>query len=358
MQADMTLASEVAHALTLGYYSNSAENFSGYVVLQTNAIPSVDDGTISDETTASYLRATFGEDLSGLLLKYDGWETGVEMLEIAQNTAYPGSVKDSIYVSTVGTEELLNDVQTCVSALAGLFGASYDAQALAGNLSSNYQSVLTNAGYNAEDNWDGVDSTVLTNAIVFGLASQCQGDAGTEIANKFADMDEPLLFTTEINANTSLEDLAAWYAAAEAYTVWANDETLNQSFTAVEDYLANPDGIVSKDEVMTQMSNLQSALVTNLTENEGNFEYWTSGQALKDGQSYVSIMQAVDQLSGDYKDSLDSSNLFTEGDVRNQLDNYITAAALMPMIPSNISLGDSCIVVLITNADAQILPKA
>lgn len=240
-------------------------------------------------------------------------------------------------------------------------------------LSPEYKAVLEDAGYSADEKWKDVDSTVLTNAIVFGLASQYTGDGGTNIAEQFYNSDD-LLIGVEINQNTGISELAAWYASAEAYVAWAKDPGLNQSFSKVEQYLAKPEAITNPAEVRTKMAELQTDIIafatqTDKTNEMPNMAYFTTlnsdgkSQAQLDGESYVNLMRTVNGLSSDYanKDSLSSNTLFVDGAVLDQMNSYVAAAALAQVLPDELlakltNTGSAWVAVLLSQGEVQVLP--
>ena len=136
MQADMTLASEVADALTLYYYSHPGENVSGLVVLtpegqdclaDTNA-----DGTVSIGDEA--MKAVFGEGWKeSLNLKYGEWDS--DMAGVLGNYT-PEQLKlinNSSYLTNSNTEGLMTAVNQVTNVAAKVIGDS-DLSKAANNL--------------------------------------------------------------------------------------------------------------------------------------------------------------------------------------------------------------------------------
>ena len=101
-QADITLASEVAHALTLYYYSHPNEDTDGYVLLTTNGA-----GCDDSEVITAAMDAVFGDGWENTLsLKYDGW--------------LPENADGSNALNTLPAET----ITSAVGSLTGLAGAA------------------------------------------------------------------------------------------------------------------------------------------------------------------------------------------------------------------------------------------
>ena len=103
MQADMTLASEVAHALTLYYYAHPEEVVSGHVAL------GLEESSASNDAMTAAMDAVFGDGWEQTaVLKYDNW---------AEEGGF-GNVGNS----TLGNMEA-SDITGAVTGLTGLAGA-------------------------------------------------------------------------------------------------------------------------------------------------------------------------------------------------------------------------------------------
>ena len=123
-QADITLVSEVKHALELGYYAGTLEE-NGKVVLIYGKAPVV------DESAEEAMAAVFGSGVSKLSLKHDGWEfSGVGECTWFQNSS---------------VNALLEEVSGLTGSVLTLLGNQMSAEKLYENMFEHMDADVLNA---------------------------------------------------------------------------------------------------------------------------------------------------------------------------------------------------------------------
>ena len=111
-QSDITLISEIEHALTLAGYSGTfADGESGHIILSaTDAV----SGVTADSSLEKALIDSFGPGYADTLkLKYDSWTTNGFLDTLNPEFAY--AVKTSSYMSGGRVDDLLSDVEKMTS---------------------------------------------------------------------------------------------------------------------------------------------------------------------------------------------------------------------------------------------------
>lgn len=377
-QADQTLASDVAQALELGYYSNNMEGVNGYVVLSTDASPSVAAGTISSEEVATYLKEVFGENLNGMKLKYDGWTIKPGILSAALNSTGAAAVNKSSYITNSNVIDLLDNVQTVTSAAAGLLGSVAKSEtqylfALEAALGEDYLEkaaevgILTRNGtdysLNAETDVDG--NVIITEDMQTQLANLMVFDVAEELKNADTTTMQTLMITGLADDATLPEGyslasaMAARYAMFKAYALDSDDPAVSAAFDTMNASLSNASG---KADAIT-------ALDTFFAENvEGLENYLMNDDGVTDAfnnnaDAVSAIMNGVNSVKGDYTDgdSLKDSGLFTSSNVANDLNTFVNTSALSEVLTAEqtayLSSLDNGIIILCGGANVSITPE-
>ena len=312
--ADEQLIASVKNALQLGAIGNFGQNDSGYVVLSTSAAPE-----IVGDSTEEYLNAAFGSDLSGLKLKYDGWElsTNLPSAEDAEKVA-----KSSYYQNSTPAE-LVSSFTGLTDALAGMAStASQDPLETMDNLGllpTDMREKLSDLGvsWNSEA---GADNTAYTTAVSNLLVQ----NVATEIGNNQytgADGETP----------SGMAELAMSYALIYG---WASTDAegaaiLAELNAAVTDENANSASVVNAvEEAMTAAAE-KSGFETYMAEN---------GQYSNDLSALAPIMSTVSKWS----DSADmtTSGLYSADSITDAVNNYITAVGAMSGLENASELGE------------------
>lgn len=350
MAADQTMIRDIANAVELANYSQNiatkaGSGVVGYIALAEDSI--VADDTLSTET--DYLHqamvSAFGAGYENTLgLKHNAWQPN-DFNDAAGNT-YAESISGSTYVSTVGMEKILGEVQTCASKfaqfLSGIWSGEQGATALSGmvgNGGSTVDSMLE--GYEG----DQITSEVLANATVFGIAANVDDTTATSIIDSFGDRDGGYITKAtnlSLGSNNILSEVSHTYAALEALVGYMNEPSVTAVLTDL-----NANGLMGSHTAI--LSNIQTACrdarvaarranTPKYMEYYGYVEDTNSGtyvkdtsiaksQAQIDGEAYVGIMQSVGNMSDDYTGSLNNSTLFTSPEVVNRVNGYTGAAS-------------------------------
>ena len=293
--ADTQLVDEVKHAMQIAN-AGQVLTESAYVILS-DVAPSFEDGTISSEELETILKATFGDDLSGLVLKYDGWEG-----------TYEGS-------SFQGNETVLMNK---VDGLTGLLGETIaDNPSLVGNNFTNYMNEL---GFSADDkaNYDKVaDAAVLYVADGTSKLTPEQQEQFKQVALSASSSDEGV-FPALMNGFSSIYGsnvmgAAATYALLTSYCQYEDSLAGN---TVMTDALGTPDasGVTTGSSaellavIESSVANLEQILENG---NNLNFEkYWTEVVGT-DADAFLNIMGTVTSAKGQIVGNLGQAGCFT-----------------------------------------------
>ena len=303
-QADMTLASEVAHAMMLNYYNDPTNAASGYVILK-------NDGTDAeaDEVGIAAMEKSFGSNWATTAkLKYGEWTDDGLLAEVA------GYEPDEI-------ENIVNSTFVSVSTPDGLMSAVTDMTGLVSevvansNLSeatnrlntlgmSDVATKLSDLGLDPQENTQEY-TTALSNLMVGEMAGMLQGTGGSD----------------------NLTYILFMYSSALAYGDASGDysvlDTINANL-ASDDFSFN---VLNGDQ-----ETLMEVVENGLWDADGNY---LNQDFVKFGAQYeaanaaalTSMMGAVEMIAGGYsdKDSLTNPGLYASASVSEQLNNYINA---------------------------------
>ena len=346
---DKQLVNDILYAVELRdmetQFAADQNGVIGYVILTNDGDAYATAGEVDEA-----MKAVFGNNYKAeLRLSYDGWTDTILMLQEVSDESikqYIGSVNESTYISDVGTDKLLSDVQHCATSFGEFLGASSDGdfaeatQTLIGGFSDStvVTELLSKAGY-TEENYDEVTPEVLQNVTVFAVASAVKQDKEA-VVDKFED--QGFLGNSVTEAN-SLDEVAAWYAAAEALVAYLNDKECTDAFNAID--MTSNNAAAIGVSMMAAHSAIQDELSKEgnekLLEKYNNYyEVGADGksQATKDGEAYVAIMSSVNNIGGEYltdESSVQSSNLFDGGVMNNRVNSYIAAANLADQIQTD-----------------------
>ena len=288
MQADMTLASEVAHALTLYYYDNIDDVESTYVILTTS-------GAEAEGAAADAMEAAFGagwEDTA--VLKYDGWSDDGMLAHVLENADTAGTVAGSNYFTNSDTTEILDTVNTLTNAAT---------------------TVVVNRGGDVKNDLNtliGMDAADELRADIAAMGIK-EGDA---------------------SYNTVMSNLLVTYMAKEISTgsptsIGGNLATMYAMMYA---YAAEYDKMDSMDAVNKDLAEANSIDDLTLALQKADFfddfyEYSVDGNNASDQAALNTIMGTVDIFSDDLKnkDSMTNKDLYKSESVTNKLNNYVNA---------------------------------
>lgn len=331
MGADQALVSEVAHALTLYYYSHP-EITSGYVVLNKEGT----DSTADNVGTAA-MQAVFGDNWAETAtLKYDGWvPAGTKVgnvtrvaleqaLRLNEDGADTSIIGDSSFITGSTPEELMKNVTELTFVATGLFEGMndyYKYSIIKKNLFGGDSQLLEDyckdfgitTGKNENDDpvfGANVTNEQLSNLLVFGAAQQITAD-GTpslvvDLVNKYAE------FAGFVN---SVKGTADEQAAQEAYA------ELNAALKGIryEDDGNNSNRIAGAFDAFKNNEAIKNKLDAYLDDD--------NEVKNKDKAAFKLIMGAVDEASGIVTpEEMQSADFFASDKVSGFFNTYLTAA--------------------------------
>lgn len=368
--ADQQLVADTAYAMSVGNRANglayqAGSGTLGYIILSDSDDVVVKD-TLKDDTGTrledstkleNAMKNAFGDDYASTLrLKYGKWTDAVTMLGQVVDNDYAESVNLSSYINNIGTAQLLDDVQNCATSLANFMSnldegnneSAYNV--LAGFFPGKLDDVYAAAGMTPDDS----TGESLANATVICIADYVNSNKD-EVASSFYDttggMNDLILSKNLLNFMSSdqqnlLNNTATWYAAGEALVSYLNDEQCTQIFKSIDmhgntsDILGNMNSAYSeiRSRAMdTNTQDLNQKFLNYYNERTSNGKT----QAQLDGESYVSIMSTVNNLSGDYtnKAALNTNKLFGNDNMVDRIDSFVAAASLKDFMGDQ-ELGD------------------
>ena len=382
MTADKALVADIVNVLTLAYYSNELDG-EGYIVLYAEK-----DNTpafSANSKAEAALQDSYG-NFASIRLKYNAWNKKGLISEGAGHVNAE-AIMDSTYLTDLGTEKLLGDVQDCASSLSGIFQLiNSPSQAIIelreqfknedGSEEDNIiDSLLAQAGIK-EGDYGSTSYDALSNIAVFAVAAQVQKDKETIIEN-FADMDHLSDVAEKMHAqNFPMSEVAHWYAAAEALVSKLNDQKCTTSFNKLTAAFGTPpiqddqgnsfasSGVrkamqEAYDEIATRIGDaITSSAKPNcspedkqLAENYINYynKALSGGktQAELDGEAYVGIMGSVSNLTEKYigdADAMNNPELLTNGGVLADVNTFIAAVTLPEELQNKLT--DSSVVIV------------
>lgn len=326
--ADVQMIGDVVYAFQLGTVSGNSGAGNAGVVLRYNAAPLVSG------SAEEYLKAMFGDDLSGLKLQYDGWDGsadgGVNFISLAAGQKYASSVNDSAYLQNSSVPELLDNVRTVTTAASSFLShrtepaQKYTALKEALGEDESFPDLCRDAGLEITTNasgqtvlGDSVTDTQISNLMVMYVAKELSGMDPDDVVEMMLDSDnapEGVSIATK---------MAVSYAGAKAVALGTGAEGMAR-FNQMNVDLQNATAL---NEVETAMSNF---VMGDPDYMQKYVDYVTNnGDAWRtDAEAFSAIMGAVNAVSGDYTnaDALSDENLYTSASVANQLNSYISAA--------------------------------
>ena len=332
MQADISLASEVAHALALHYYANPNTATGGYVVLSKN-------GAKGDAFGEAALLAAFGEgwETSDVLkLKHDGWSgmsTDKEFADAYNSSSYRGN--EDALIGQIGS--LTNTLKDALAASPNLVGSSFNAYLTNNEIDTSDNQAVSNAAIlYAAENIGSMDATKEA-AVNKAFQTFYDPNAGSSYGN-VADLTIALK-----NELGTFGAVAAIYAHGEAFGQYV---ATNGNADLLSDFhKIDTDSITDTDAALNQVANNLATLVntakTDSTINPFALQYIGNNQYAKDVTAYLEAMKKIDANADKFTDKLGSDGCYTDGTAAGLLQAAVTAGSM------EISCGDGEILVVI-----------
>ena len=318
MQADISLAAEVADALTLYYYSNPGVD-SFYVVLnQEGTDAEVSENAEAAAAANAAMEAVFGADWQKSVgLKYADWE----------GVTTSANYKDSSYFGKESS--LINTVDGLTDALGKWAADNNNADDL----------FVSNSEYLVGLGVDKTNGKAVANAAVLYVAEQTKSNSAA-IEAAFAEglsatAGNPVdnVFNALVNAEVEpLVAAAAIYAYAEGY---AQNTNQAEKFHNSTDFSNVTDAASAISALGTALGSLDGAKLGE----------YASGQGQKDLAGYIDMMGIVEEKQDSVSGNLNSADCFTDGKVEGMLKDHAAMSSV------NIATEDGQIAVVLMVAD-------
>ena len=340
-QADITLVSQVANALTLQYYVEvNGETKTDYVILTT------DGAEAKNQLAQSAMEATFGANWAeSAALKYAGWtnddlvslvaEYSDDDLAAIAGSTYLGeksspqalmtAVTDLTGIVSNAISANITDPDEAVNKLNTLLG---DGNSLASNLSNMKFDTSTEAGMQEY-------STAISNMLVSYMAGNMDNAGG-------------------------LSYVMNMYASAVAYAQESGDEAVLNVMQNKLSTVGQSGGIALN--TLYELNSDEDCWALFIPEDgscDAYFEKYVSADNSKyvsDQQALHAMMGAVEKIAGGYTKQSDLTNpdLFSSGAVSDQINNYINTVKALSGMDSDMreqlkNVPDNAVVVFIAN---------
>jgi prepilin-type N-terminal cleavage/methylation domain-containing protein len=304
MQADMTLISEIEHALQLAYYSQDlTEGHAGFILLSPNAGESIPDEA---GLTARALEKTFGANwLDMMQLKYSDWGVSWDTLSYEDANA----VVNSNYVKKYSPDELMAQVQAMTDAVNALQLEVNNQEVELYNMfgykdgeteKNAIDDVITEL-YGDSKEWDDFSKEEQSNLLVLATASCINDDKGA--------LAVPLI---------------SQYAMYSAYA--AENEKFNDAYQNFQTTINDVDPDSEKSQI-DQIADAYGMLRAEATAN--GFEAWNAENGDNHQNAFASVMKGVGRAMDENGDAilsdLGNSDMFTSGTGYNLYNDYLSS---------------------------------
>lgn len=297
-QADISLASEVAHALSLYYYSHPNEE-GGYVTLTTSG------AEVSDEDMEAAMVAAFGDSWRETCkLKYDDWMGGLynEVANLTDDQI--NTIANSTFLTHTTTEGMMN----AATHLLGIAAEKISDSNIATNLGKLGLSTLNEQ-----------------------LSGVADADKGTVISNLLVGTYAEAIAKGEADAsNNPMVNLMYTYANAYAYTEYSGNDAYQKAVEkAIQDAANDPNGGLDALKTLGSTStNWANIVGRDLYREYGNFD---SQYARGNNDALKNMMSAISVVANNNadKESLKNPELFSSPAITNQVNGYINAVKMV-----------------------------
>lgn len=338
-QADISLAREIEHALTLAHYNGTLTKGATVTVYYGD-----NNVAIAGEGTDAAMKAVFGDGYAeNLRLTYSGWD---KEIGVAGDAATMAIVKDSNFTYD-NLDNLLSQVQVVVGA-AGQYleGQSLSAEA-ADLLKSNGINISAGEKLTAET------ANAAANSYVYFV--------GSELAD------------LEISANTNFDSLGdaedafltAWVTnsvpSAGSFDVVTGSAAQYASIYALATYIDKNSGTTyatqmnedTSGDPLKTAANVLAAIQGN-NDVSDSYSRYQDEVAVNDAISFLAYMQGLDASTDSLMQStnLMNSDYFVDGYVADYVNDYITVS---DVLTANGNSGSS-FAFLYTGEDVRCMP--
>lgn len=337
---DTQMIDEIKHAIEIASAAGTfSEDEGGYLVLSTNGVSGVEEGSTIDKI----LKQTFGNDyVTDLALSYDGWGNSGVIANLTPELA--SGVAGSSYITGNRAESLLKDVEAMTGTAQRLVAAMNGTTSVTTSFSDLFTPTVLDAtaakygiskgDYATWEAWaDAGNQTAFSNLLVLAAADESE----------------------KTLAGTMTEDTSDDYVMSEA-------SAMIMGFSSYYAFAAtNPEFSAKLDQSLVELQNKENptpgecaawytALQTT-AEQYGYTEYADSEAAGYDSTAFLVILAGLgnptEEQAGIIKDDINNANLFTQGAVNDMYNTYLGAVQSMNGLGSaNITLNDGEIAIL------------
>ena len=337
-QADITLISEVAHALTLASYSGDLTT-DGYIIL--SSVDGTTPNYNSNSEVAAAMEKVFGTGWEDTLtLSYDGWlgmSSDQDFSEAYLNSSYNGN--EDALINQLGS--VTNTLKDALASKPSLVGDSFG-------------SFLDKNKVNRSDNQAVSNAAVLYAADTIGKMDAAKEAAVNAAFNSFYDPNSSNVGNVSTLTLALKQELgtfgavAAIYAHGEAFGQYVADNgntTLLTNFHNI-DATAIADSDAALNQIAANLGTLVFAAQTDPTINPYALQYIGEGQYANDVSAYMEAMKKINTNADLFADKLDESGCYTDGTADTLLKLAVSAGAM------NISCNEGEVAVWIDSGNA------
>jgi len=307
MQADMTLISEIEHALTLaGYSSTFPDGEGGYLILSADgAVQGVGEGSPLENALIAAFGANYADTLK---LKYAEWGNNgvlgdVDIMGAVSASSYKNGIRKNMLIDDV--EKMTKMASNFTSVLGESGGMTFSELFGANNLyNTAKQYGIGDEDWTVADwdKWGKENSDAYSNLLVLAAADEAE--------NNLNNPDDEMSI-----ASTLILNFSSYYGYAAT----------NPDFSAVLDqHMADLSGVTDDVSGKAWFDSLEKAA----SESEG-YETYKSTQGNLDKLAFQGILAALGnpttEQARNIANDLDNANLFSAGVVNGMYNDYMNA---------------------------------
>jgi len=297
MQADISLVSDIEHALTLAYYNQDlTDGTAGFIMLSPNEGESMAD---EEGYTVLAMEKVFGSNWMDVMqLKYDGWT--VKNMSLSYEDAT--SVVNSNFVQNYTPEQLMGQVQSIIDSVnhlnltdASLDGSLYEMFNYSNDDGEQNALLDVMNEYGLGNDWNALSDEQQSNVAVLATASSVTNGNEADVSGLVPNL---ALFTA--------------YAAVDSDFGVAYENFQNTISTAT-----------SVDDVKTAYRGLCDAAGSD-------YETWKTANGNQNIKAFEAIMSGVGNAMKDNGDAikadLGNAEMFTTGIGSQMYNDYLDSA--------------------------------
>ena len=318
MAADKALVAEVANALLLAYYNDSANAAGSYVILAPNGAEA------SGDFASNAMTATYGESWPSLKLKYDGWKSNsTDVGQYFTGSSFEGKEEDLLKL-TDEMSGMLKDYLINSNDYGSAFGNYLTANGIdKGTVGAGNAAVVYVAEAIQKANKENI--VKILSRISYNYASDLFADQNAQpdqhVINAVAEL------AGEVNGSTMVT-AAILYAYAEAYCQYSG-KTIELDFEKITS------GSAGVNEVKSAFINVMKVDVSNPDETQKGMEYSglviggteqdPSARAIQDARAVLATLSAIDNAKDTFMGDIHKEGVYSSK--QGFIESYLAAAA-------------------------------